>query len=335
METIKAGEPLIDAIKLCYQADRPALLVGRHGVGKSELLKEAADELGVDYIARDLSLMEPADLTGLPRANGKSTIYLPPSFLPRNGKGLLAFEELNRCEPYMRAPCLQLLTERALNDYRLPEGWLPVAAVNPSTADYEVAELDPALVSRFVRLDVEPDHDQWLDWARSKGIHPAVTRYVEKDKTVFDMPESNPRAWKYISDLLQAANKVGSPSAPLRAAVIGLVGDERGVAFLQTLTNGQMPLAANDILQGYSRRRSDILQWIQQGRIDLVRSTLLAVQKFLQPAANYEQMKKSRSQWKNLGSFLADLPGDLREEAEADFKARGYSVPKPPKGKRK
>jgi hypothetical protein len=235
----------------------------------------------------------------------------------------------------MRAPCLQLLTERALNDYRLPEGWLPVAAVNPSTADYEVAELDPALLSRFVCVNLEPDRDLWLDWARSTGIHPAVTRYVEADPTVFETPESNPRAWKYVSDLLHAANKVSSPSDALRVAVIGLVGDERGAAFLQTLKKGEMPLTAKNILQGYSRHRGDVQGWIQQGRLDLVQKTLHAVLVFLQPRGDYEQTKGSRTQWKNLGSFLGDLPGDLRKEAVADFSERGYSVPKPPKGKRK
>jgi MoxR-like ATPase len=95
-----------------------------HGVGKSELIETAAEEIGIKAIVRDLSLMEPPDLVGLPRAAGKTTVFLPPKFLPTRGKGFLVFEELNRCEPYMRAPCLQLLTARKLNDYDLPEGWL-------------------------------------------------------------------------------------------------------------------------------------------------------------------------------------------------------------------
>ena len=162
MMPIKAGKPLVELTRLCYEADQPLLLVGRHGVGKSVLLAQAAAELGIDYLCRDLSLMEPPDLVGLPRLDGPVTRYSPPSFLPAGGKGLLVFEELNRCPPYMRAPCLQLLTGRVLNDYTLPAGWVPMAAINPADQGFEVDDLDPALRSRFVQAFVEPDREEWL-----------------------------------------------------------------------------------------------------------------------------------------------------------------------------
>jgi MoxR-like ATPase len=135
VDAVAAGRPLIDAIKQCFAANRSPLLVGRHGVGKSAVLAQAARELGGRCISRDLSLMEPPDLVGMPRLDGKVTRYLPPAFLPTKGRGLIVFEELNRCPNYMRAPCLQLLTDRSLNDYRLPPGWLPAAAINPPDGD--------------------------------------------------------------------------------------------------------------------------------------------------------------------------------------------------------
>jgi hypothetical protein len=92
--TIKAGQELIDFIKLCYHADRPPLLIGRHGIGKSKILEQAAKEVGIGYICRDLSIMEPCDLAGLPKLHGETTKYSPPSFLPIEGRGLLVFEEL-------------------------------------------------------------------------------------------------------------------------------------------------------------------------------------------------------------------------------------------------
>jgi MoxR-like ATPase len=154
MTTIKIGKPLIDLLKLCYMGNRPVLLSGRHGIGKSESLEAAAAEMTISCISRDLSLMEPPDLIGMPRVAKDVTRYSPPAFLPTTGKGILVFEELNRCPSYMRAPCLQLLTARQLNDYTLPPGWLPVAAINPPETDYEVSELDPALLSRFVQINV-------------------------------------------------------------------------------------------------------------------------------------------------------------------------------------
>jgi len=327
----KAGRSLIEMVKLCYTAKRPLLLVGRHGVGKSELLEQAAAELGIDFIGRDLSLMEPPDLVGLPKLDGPATRYLPPAFLPSGGKGLLAFEELNRCPAYMRAPCLQLLTNRTLNDYTLPPGWLPVAAINPSDAGYEVEELDAALLSRFVRVAVEPDREEWLTWARARGIHPGVIAYVASDPAIFDGSESNPRSWVYVSDLLHAAAEAEPARETLREAVVGLVGPARAVAFLRALDHDERPLTADDVL-AYPQHRDQLRAWTASGRLDLVQASLLAIEKRLQAKRNYDQVRADRAAWKNLGLFLGDLPGDLREEAMAFFTGRGYAAPRLRKG---
>jgi hypothetical protein len=266
---------------------------------------------------------------------GQCTTFLPPAFLPRDGKGLLVFEELNRCEKYMRAPCLQLLTARTLNDYQLPAGWLPVAAINPPNGDYETSELDPALLSRFVQVEVVPDRQECLEWARRSGVHAAVLNYVESDDTVFNTAESNPRAWHSVSDFLKPADAEPRPHDLLRAAVIGLVGDKRGAAFLRTLKDSARPLTADAILSSYARHQGQVRSWIETGRLDLVEPSLRAMLTFLQPKANYEMVHGSKRKWRNLGLFLADLPGDLQENAEAFFAERKYAIPTQKLQKRK
>lgn len=327
MDTIKAGRPLIELVKLCHAADSPLMLVGSHGVGKSELLRQAAHELSVDCIVRDLSLMEPTDLTGLPKAKGQTTTYLPPEFLPRAGRGLLVIEELNRAERYMRAPCLQLLSARSLNAYTLPPGWLPVAAVNPPDADYQVDELDPALASRFTQVLVVPDRAEWLAWARRAGVHPAVIAYVDGDDSVFDKPESNPRSWRHVSDVMWAAEKQGASASLVRAAVLGKVGDARGKAFLTTLKKTDRPLTAADVLRSYPKHRERLRRWVADGRLDLAEATLRAVYLQVQPEADYRAVRADASQWRNLGQFFADLPGDLRDDGKRVFDGRGYAFP--------
>ncbi|MEI8375970.1 MAG: AAA family ATPase [Planctomycetota bacterium] len=157
MDKIKAGKQTLELVELCYTSDRSLLLWGGHGIGKTDLLKQAAENMCIKHISRNLSLMEPTDLTGLPKIDGATTKYLPPDFLPTSGNGLLVFEELNRCDRFVRTPCLQLLTARCLNDYRLPDDWLPMATVNPADTDYEVFELDDAFTSRFVQATIVPD----------------------------------------------------------------------------------------------------------------------------------------------------------------------------------
>ena len=337
MDTIPAGQPLIDLIRICYKANRPLLLSGKHGVGKSEILRQGAEALGIQFICRDLSLMEPTDLVGLPTAKGAVTTFLPPAFLPTAGRGILVFEELNRCERYMRAPCLQLMTARELNDYQLPPGWLQVAAINPPDTDYQVSELDPALLSRFVQVEVTPDRQVWLSWARGNGIHPSVLDYVEQDPTVFDAADSNPRAWVYVSDILHAAELDStSPRHPnIRTAVLGCVGDERGRAFLAALNSPSQPIPAKQILCGYNHYRDTLRNWVEAGRTDLLKSTLHGVLTTLQPEADFQVVHESPEQWRGLGMFFRDLPGDLHAEAENYFTERNYPFPTPKKSRQK
>jgi MoxR-like ATPase len=329
MMTVSAGRPAIELATACYNADLSLLLYGRHGVGKSALLDAAAEELGIECVVYDLSLMEPPDLVGLPCRRKGRTVYAPPASLPTSGKGFLVFEELNRAPSYMRAPCLQLLTARRLNGYALPRGWLPVAAINPPDGGYEVSELDPALLSRFVKALVEPDRDCWLAWARQEGLYPDVIAYVETDRSIFKAPESNPRAWTYVSKLLSAPGNAGTRRQTLRTAVSGLVGEERQASFFRFLKDRIRPLDADEVLDAYSEHRERVRAWVkEEGKLDLVQGTLWSVMTLLQSEHLFESVKADRQRWQNLGRFLKDLPGDLREEADSFFQKHGYPVPK-------
>ena len=325
MQSIKAGRPLVDIAKLCYRANLPLMLVGRHGVGKSELLRHAAQELGIDSIVYDLSLMEPTDLVGLPRQEGNRTVYCPPASLPTSGNGLLVIEEMNRAPSYMLAPCLQLLTCRRLNDFVLPKGWLPVASANPAEDGYDVAELDEALLSRFVKVEVEADREEWLAWAKANDVHPDVVAYVECDRSIFCAPESNPRAWTYVSELLLANGS--SQTHLLQVAASGLVGEARAASFFRFMRKRLRPLKADEILSDYANYRPRIKEWVQAGKLELLEGSLFAVKTRLQSKINYEKVKKNRRSWNNLQEFLRDLPGDLTEDAARFLKARGYCMP--------
>lgn len=183
------------------------------------------------------------------------------------------------------------------------------------------------LLSRFVQVEVIPDVNEWLDWAGNNGIHNKVVRYVEADETVFDHPDSNPRAWTYISKLLTAAGDDISSGSALRAAVLGTVGDERGSAFLRFLKQPENPLNGNDIVENYDSHRASLKRWIETGRIDLVGASLRGLLKFLQPQEEYELVRQTPKQWKQLSAFIGDLPGDQRDTAQEFFQDRGYQFP--------
>lgn len=279
--------------------------------------------------------MEPTDLIGLPKTAGNRTVYAPPTFLPTDGAGIWILEELNRCERYMLAPCLQLLTARCLNDYKLPEKWLPMAAVNPTNEGYDVNDLDPAILSRFTVIRVVPDHATWLAWAKDNQIHEEVMRYVASDHSIFDHPGSDPRSWCAVSNIVKAAEQNNTPASALRTVIAGKVGIERASAFLASLTNDARPLAVAEVLDTYGRHREQLQGWVRDGRLDLAGYTLMALLKHVQPHEEYQGVFDDKKRWRNLQFFLYDLPGDLHDKARAYFRDRNYEFPKKPRPSKK
>lgn len=310
MEKIKAGRPLRNFIRLCVKADRPALICGQPGIGKSAMLEQAALELGIRFICRDLSLMEPIDLIGSPKTRRISTVHLPPSFLPTTDKGLLVFEKLDRCERHMRARCLQLFTARQLNDYCLPHGWLPLAVINPPDGDEEASELDRALLSQLAHVEVVPDRDEWLAWARQNEVHADVIKYIASNDAIFDDQLSNPRAWKHVSDVLIAADDKRTAESTVRAVVLSIVGAERGIAFLCARKLGRGPLTVREVLDDYPRHRKLVRLWVKARQFDAVAATLRALELYLD--THPEELGADRAST-NFCAFCLDLPRTVVE----------------------
>jgi hypothetical protein len=322
---VAAGVPAMRQIQLAYRANLPVLLHGRHGVGKSEIIRAAAAELGVDVIVRDLSVMEPPDLIGIPRveADGR-THYAPPAFLPTGGEGLIVFEELNRAPRYVVAPCLQLLTARCLNDYELPSGWVPCGAVNDADDGYQVEDLDPALLSRFVRVKIEADQKEWCAWARRHNVHTKVVAFVEGNPSIFRDPQSNPRAWSYVSRLLQAADAGSYSPDELVVAVAGLVGETWSGAFAESF-GADTPLTALKIVEAYQGHAGIVRRWKKNARLDLLEASWFNLRNHLQRQATFDAVVAEPEQKKNVEKFLRELAPDLALQARDWFEERGLT----------
>ena len=325
---LAAGVAVTNLVQLAYESDKAVLLEGPHGCGKSSLFEEAASLLGIEIIVRDLSLMEPPDLVGIPEVANDVTRYAPPSFLPREGRGIIVFEELNRCPRYMRSSCLELLTLRRLNDYVLPSGWVPMAAINPAADGYlDAEELDVALVSRFLHVQVEPDTEQWAGWARANGVHGDIVSFVEQSPGVFESGASNPRSWTYASDVLHAweTNGFKDDHELLAAALAGTLGDNWALAFLRFFQNAAKPLTASEIVNEYPSHRAMLNRWVSETQLDLVAATLNSTKKYLQRQRNYEKVVGNAREKANVEQFLGDLPAELKRQVDKWLEDRGFT----------
>ena len=320
---LKAGPEIHSLLKLAYQANTPAILEGPHGVGKSELAVQAAKELGIQSIVLDLSMMEPPDLIGLPYQKNERTVYAPPNTLPTTGQGFLVLEELNRSEKYMRSPCLQLLTARRLNDYVLPPGWLPIAAINPDGSGYDVQPLDPALLSRFIRVQIVPDVPTWLEWAQDNGIHDAVRQYVGEVPKIFD--SAPPRSWTYVSNTLSAyENNKEDDRRILLAAFEGLVGPVHAQALLKIYQTGSsVTIDAEKVLKRYLAVKATIVGWAKAKKTDLLASHAHKMRVNLQKSDLCAEIARSKKMARNLRDFANDLPADLGRDVLKSAKEGG------------
>ena len=152
-------------------AEQNIMLAGRHGIGKSEILTSYFSKKGMKVIALFLGQMsDPGDLIGLPDKDQmqEKTVFRPPYWFPLDGKPIVLFlDELNRARPEVLQTIMDLALNRKLAGRTLPEGSRIIAAVNEGE-EYQLTDLDPALVSRFNIFRFEPSVEEWIIWGQKK-----------------------------------------------------------------------------------------------------------------------------------------------------------------------
>lgn len=318
VEPLPVGPRVEAVLEIAYRARRPVLLEGPTGIGKSEIVMQTSKKLGIQTIVVDLSLLEPPDLVGLPIVEAGRTRYAMPSFLPREGQGILMLEELNRAERYIQQPALQLLSARTLHEYVLPEGWVVFAAVNPANGEYQVSPLDPALRARFLDLSVRADRASWLAWAIGHGVHPAVLALARAHERIFD--DVPPRTWTYASQLLHTVTSEERDDATLMRDLLSGYLPPSWIEALLALKEASAPnldLDVHALLATYGGDTQKTIQgWRTRGETDRLDELTHRLASILRgPEAGVLAARKALT----LAAFealLADLPGDHRERLQ-------------------
>jgi len=188
----------------------PLHIWGACGVGKSQIVSHVANDLDYDFLDVRAVQLDPVDLRGLPRIAEDQTEWVPPKFLPTSGKGILFLDELTSAPQMTQAGCYQLVLDRKLGEYLLPEGWVVIAAGNPASERGVHFAMPRPLRNRFVHLDLEPDLDDWSKWALKAQVRPEIIAFLRFKPdllhTVDATPDSNawptPRSWEMASHVL-------------------------------------------------------------------------------------------------------------------------------------
>jgi MoxR-like ATPase len=201
---------------------RHSLMIwGPPGIGKSSIVAQAASESGIELIDVRLSQLAPTDLRGLPvpdRADDGTSVsrWFPPEFLPRTGRGILFMDELNMAAPSMQGVAQQLVLDRRVGNYRLPDGWFVWAAGNRKEDRASVFDMPAPLGNRFLHLEVLPDFDAFKAHAIEQQLDDRIVAFLNFRTELLHRVDGNkpawpsPRTWFMAHSMLRS----GLPLAP-------------------------------------------------------------------------------------------------------------------------
>ena len=252
------------AILKAFKVKRPVFLWGPPGIGKSEVVSEITEELGGFMIDLRMAQMEPTDIRGIPFFNkdiGKMD-WAPPIDLPDEELAsqypivCLFLDEMKSSAPAVQAVGYQLILNRGVGKYKLPDNVVIVAAGNRESDKGVTYRMPMPLANRFLHIEMRPDFTSWQNWAVNKGIHKDVVGYLsfaKQDLYDFDSKSSSrafatPRSWCFVSDLLN--DEEDTDSDTLFNLVAGSVGEGLAVKFMaHRKVAGQLP-EPSEILAG-------------------------------------------------------------------------------------
>ena len=250
------------SIRRCFEKKRPVFLWGPPGIGKSELIQSITDEMKGHMIDLRLGQMDPTDIRGIPfynKDNGTMD-WAPPIDLPTKEMAekypviVLFFDEMNSAAPSVQAAAYQLVLNRRIGKYELPDNVVIVAAGNREGDKGVTYRMPSPLSNRFVHIEMRVDFESWQKWAVTNNIHKDVVGYVsfaKQDLFDFDPKSSSrafatPRSWTFVSDLLGDVVETNTETD----LVSGTVGDGTAVKFMaHRKIASQMP-NPTDILNG-------------------------------------------------------------------------------------
>ncbi len=243
---------------------RATMLWGPRGVGKSSIVRQLAEHFRVPLVDLRLTTIEPVDIRGAIYADEvqAKTVWFPPEFLPTQEQpnGILFLDELTAADQRLQISAYSLILDRRVGHYRLPDGWLVVAAGNAAFHGAVSHDMGTALADRMFHFNVQTVIDAFLAHAIAMGFAPEIMAYLKVRPDKLDDTQAqlaadhlvgaSPRGWEDISNVL----KSGLSDNAKRVFVQGRIGAANAAEFFGVLREIQ---AGVDVVRLLAARRGD------------------------------------------------------------------------------
>lgn len=272
---LKVTQEELSEVLLHVAPVRPVFIWGAPGIGKSSLVKQFADAVGLECVSLLGSQLAPEDIIGIPQISGDVSVFLPPKMIARKEPYCLFLDELNACSQEVQKAFYSLILERRIGEYQLPAGSVVIGAGNRAQDGAIVKTMSSALINRMFHVEMKVSPRQWLAWAYENHLHPYVTDYIAQrpdhlfsEPPKIEEPYSTPRSWHMLSDVISEYGDSISEET-LRMLAYGCVSPTHAgmfLAYTKQLSNKHL-LA--DIIKGEARWPSapgerDVLYFLAQ-----------------------------------------------------------------------
>jgi hypothetical protein len=255
----------LECAPLVLATRKPVMIRGRHGVGKSEVIYQIAEQMGLPVVERRASQMTEGDLLGMPspeqiEVNGEMASHFCPFawFIRACTEPVLLFlDEVDRATQEVRQGIFELNDSRKLAGWTLHPDTIVVAAVNGGDHgdQYQVNELDPAELDRYVVFDVEPSVEDWLTWGKTK-VDGLIWDFINQNRAHLEHNgdyEPNKvypsrRSWDRLNKCLVGASMLEESSPVLFNLSAAYVGFEAAVSFNDFVKNYERQVTVEDVL---------------------------------------------------------------------------------------
>ncbi len=237
--------------------------LGAPGIGKSQVIKQIGERYGYKVIDIRLSQMSEVEIGGLiyPNEDKTKTRWLTPEILPdeeRDGENtILLLDEITSCTKRVQVAAYQLILDRRIGQYSLPEGTFVIALGNREEDDGVYVKMAGPLADRFEIHEIEVDFDAWKKgFADKYKVHPYVVKYLTQrpsslhtqDPDSEDMVFATPRSWERVSDILKIDSDVNK--TVIRNKIEGNIGKAEAIRFINYCKSKKATISASDMLRG-------------------------------------------------------------------------------------